>query len=258
MCDPLTLGTLAIGAAGTAANAVGQASAAKKQEAAYNAWAENQKQIRAAENVRQEDLRKKAETSQQQGVADISAANQKAAQDAEAQRLVDLYSGKGSATPAADPSLPTSVADPKLSGMDTGGEVFQTDLAKKLSDAAASAKQRIGALATINSYGGSWGGLGTVNPINQATAGSGIDAANESRRGSLAAYGVERAVDPIQVTYSNPVADIASSFLGVGMSGLGKAAANGAGTGLSSIFKTASTPLTKTPYYGSGVTGRVF
>ena len=64
MCDPLTLGALAIGAAGTAANSIGQAKAQKKQEAEYNQWAQNQKKIRAQENVRQEELRGKAEESQ--------------------------------------------------------------------------------------------------------------------------------------------------------------------------------------------------
>ena len=46
MCDPLTLGSLAIGAAGTAANSIGQARAARKQEDEYNKWADYQKTIR--------------------------------------------------------------------------------------------------------------------------------------------------------------------------------------------------------------------
>jgi hypothetical protein len=126
-----------------------------------------------------------------------------------------------------------------LSGQQYGGDVFQSDLAKKLSDAAASAKQRIGALATVGSYGGSFGGLGTINPINQAASGAGIDLQNEKRRGSLAAYGTERAVDPQQIAYSNPIADVASGFLGAGMQGVGQAAAN---KGLGGIFGKALTP----------------
>lgn len=231
MCDPLTLGALAIGAAGTAANSIGQASAQKKQESEYNRWAQNQKKIRTQETARQEELRGKAEVAREQGVADISAENQTALQQAEAARLAAEMTGGGQ-QPAANPMAPASVADERLTGSSGGGEVFQTDLAKKLSDAAASAKQRIGALATVNSYGGSFGGLGTVNPINQQQAGSGIDLANEMRRGSLGAYGAERNVDPKQITYSNPVADVASQFLGVGLQGAGSLAAGGAGAGL--------------------------
>ena len=153
-----------------------------------------------------------------QGVDAIAAENQKAVQDAEAARLAALYSGD-TIQPTADPAAPESVADAALTGQQSGGEVFQTELAASSADAAASAKQRIGALATVNSYGNSYGGLGTVNPLAQQQAGSGIDAANEARRGSLAAYGVERDVDPTEISYSNPIADIASSFLGVGMQG---------------------------------------
>jgi len=120
-------------------------------------------------------------------------------------------------------------------------------LAKKISDATASAKQRIGALATAQSYGGSQGGLGTVNPINQAKAGAGIDLANEKRRGSMGAYGVEQAVSPIDIEYSNPIADIASSFMGVGAQRLGSMFADSlgavggglGGTAASSIFPNA-------------------
>jgi hypothetical protein len=237
MCDPLTLGALAIGAAGTAANSIGQAKAMKKQEKEYNAWASYQKQIRGQENVRQEDLRKQAETSRQQGVQAISAEQQQAAQAAEQERLAALMTGEGDLQPTPNPTVPLSVADPTLSGSSGGGEVFQSDLAKKLSDAAASAKQRIGALATVNSYGGSYGGLGTVNPLAQQESGSGIDLANEMRRGSLSAYGTERNVDPKQISYSNPIADIASQFLGVGLQGIGGAMAGGGGLGGGSLSK---------------------
>jgi hypothetical protein len=235
MCDPLTIGALAIGAAGTAANSIGQAKAMKKQESEYNSWAAYQNKIRGQENIRQEDLRKQAETARQQGVQDISAENQQKEQTDEQARLAKLMSGEGDLQPAPNPTVPLSAADPKLSGSSGGGEVFQSDLARKLSDAAASAKQRIGALATVNSYGGSWGGLGTVNPLNQQAAGSGIDAPNEMRRGSLAAYGTERSVDPKQISYSNPIADIASGFLGVGLQGVGGALAGGGGLGGGSL-----------------------
>ena len=231
MCDPLTLGALAVGAAGTAANSIGQAKAARKQEETYNQWAESQKRNRANENVRQEELRGKAEAAQQKGVADISAEAQAKAQAEEEARLAALLSEQGDVRPTGTPTAPGAVADAALSGQQSGGEVFQSDLARGIADAAASAKQRIGALATVQSYGGSYGGLATRNPLVQQEAGSGIDLANAGRKGSLGAYQTEQAVDPMQIEYSNPIADIASSFLGVGLQGAGDLAAGGFGVG---------------------------
>lgn len=252
MCDPLTLGALAVGAAGTAANSVGQAKAARKQEEAYNQWAANQKKIRANENVRQDELRGQAQASQQQGVADISADAQAKAQAEEQARLAALLSEQGAVKPTGTPTAPAAVADAALSGQQYGGEVFQSDLARGIADAAASAKQRIGALATVQSYGGSYGGLGTRNPLVQQEAGSGIDLANAGRKGSLGAYESERAVDPMQISYSNPVADVASQFLGVGLQGLGGMGAGGTGLGggagassLGKVFSSAFRPKAK-------------
>jgi hypothetical protein len=262
MCDPLTLGSLAIGAAGTAANAVGQAGAARKQEDEYNKWAQYQSQTRNQEKIRQEAMRQKAEASQAAGLQSVSAEAQGKAQADEAERLKALTSGQGPVTPTADPSarpIPTAESDKgMLSGQQYGGEVFQSDLAKKLSDAAASVKQRLGALATVNSYGGSFGGAGTVNPINQAESGAGIDLQNQMRKGSLAAYGVEHAVDPQQITYSNPIADVAQGFLGAGMQGVGQALGpGGKGLSLGGVFGKAMTPAVSTifpakpaPYVG--------
>jgi hypothetical protein len=213
--------------------------AAKKQEDAYASWAEQQKQNRAAENVRQEESRKQATAAQEKGVADISAEAQIKTQADEEARLAALYNEQGTAAKdGAAAVAPVAAADTALSGQQSGGEVFQADLARSLSDAAASAKQRIGALAGINASGGSYGGLQTVNPIKQQAAGSGIDLANEKRRGSLAAYEVEQAVDPEQISYSNPIADVASSFLGVGANLAGAKLAGGSGGfDISSIFK---------------------
>jgi len=233
MCDPLTLGSLAIGAAGTAANSIGQAKAQRKQEEEYNAWAAMQKQNRLQENVRQQGLREQATAAQQKGVEDVSLANQAALQDAEQKRLEAVLAGEdAAAVPGAntpvDPGAP--VATPY------GGDVYESDFAKQLSDAMASAKKRIGALATVQSYGDSRFGLGTQNPLNQMEAGAGIDKANEMRRGSLAAYETEQAVDPTQITYSNPIADIASSFLDVGMQSAGQSLAGGGGGSLGKFF----------------------
>lgn len=241
MCDPLTLGSLAIGAAGTAASSIGQAKAAKKQKSEYEAWSEGQRRNRLNENMRQDEFQKKASASQAQAVEDLGAENQKALQDTEAARLESALAGEDAAAPGANEAQAS--ADAAISGGTYGGEVYQEDFARQLSDAMKGVKDRTKALATMQSYGDSQFGLGTINPINMAKSAADIDEVNFKRKGSLGAYNVEQAVDPTQIEYSNPVADIASSFLGVGMQGLGQSAANG---GVSSIFGgKATAPLLK-------------
>ena len=92
---------------------------------------------------------------------------------------------------------PQATADTAMfSGQQGGDVVAKTDLAKKISEASAGAQQRIKSLAKVSSYGESFGGLGTTNPLLQQEAGTGIDMANEMRRGSLGAFGVEKAKSP--------------------------------------------------------------
>lgn len=247
----MTLGSLAIGAAGTVANSVGQMNAANKQEQEYDKWVDYQKRIREQENQRQEEFRQKAETARAQGVEDISAQNQTKEQADEAARLADLYSEQGAVTPTA---VPIAAADAALAGQQGASGEFHEDLARRLADATRSAKDRIGALAAVSSFGNSFGGLGTVNPINQAKAGSVIDQFNEERRGSLAAYNTEAALQPKQISYSNPFGDIASSLLGFGAQGLGKQLGSG---GISSIFSNTVKPKVKAPVGTGGLLGHV-
>jgi hypothetical protein len=236
MCDPLTLGSLAIGAAGTAANSIGQAKAAKKQNEEYAAWANLQRENRAAENVRQQDYNAQAEAALNQGIADVSGENQNAIQDAEQARLEKALAGE-SDTNTAEQNDAQTVADAAISGGQYGGDVYQADFAKQLSDSIASAKDRIKALATVQSFGDSSMGLGRQNMRNQAEAGAGIDRANDLARGSLAAYDIEQKVDPVDIgTYSNPIADVASQFLGVGFQGAGQSLAGNSTSGVSNIF----------------------
>jgi hypothetical protein len=257
MCDPLTLGSLAIGAAGTAANTIGKARAEAEQKRRFEGWQKYQEKQREEERVRQEAMHKTAQEAQQKGLEEVSAASQVGAQAAEAKRLEGTYTGAAGAEDN-QAITPTSLADTGIAtGETTGGNIAASDLARRIADAGASAKERIRAMANVNAYGGSYGGLGTTMPIAQGRAGSAIDVANNLRRGSLQAYGVERNVEPVQVSYSNPLADIASQFLGVGMSGVGNAAAGGAGAGgIGKIFSGALKPVTD-PWAGLRTTGGV-
>ena len=73
-------------------------------------------------------------------------------------------------------------------------------LTTQVNQATAQARERIQALATANSYGGSFGGLGTTVPITFAQGGNDINLANSIRQGNLKTYGVQQQVQPIQYT----------------------------------------------------------
>jgi hypothetical protein len=238
MCDPLSLSiaSTVAGVAGTAANSMGAMNAQKKQQREVQAWQQEQKRFRDTEKLRQEEMRSGATKAQQEGLAKLSAAEQGKRQDAEEARLAAYLQGEDQ-TATTEAGTPLSVADKELTGQQsTGGdEVFQTELAKKINEATAGAKQRMASLAKVSSYGSSFGGLSTVNPLIQQAAGSAIDRQNEFRRGSLGAFGVERAIEPVQVTYTpSPLADIFSSALSFGAQGLGDKFGTGFGGGAAS------------------------
>lgn len=227
MCDPLSLSiaSTVAGIAGSAVNSMGAQSAAKKQQREVEIWQQQQKANRQAEQARQEEYRQEAEKAQQKGLQDVSGEAQTKRQSDEEARLAQYLQGKGDAANATpDPGAPISQSDAALSGQNTeaADPAFKSELASKINDATKSAKQRIGALARVSSFGESFGGLGTTNPLLQQAAGSAIDMQNEFRRGSLGAYNVEQAVDPVQVTYTpSPLGDIFSSALSLGAQGLG-------------------------------------
>ena len=230
MCDPtvLAVGSLVAGVAGTAADYVGQMGAQKDQEQAYNDWAATQQRNRAAAAAKDEADRKMADTARSQGLQDVSAANQKDVQANEQARLTSYLQGQqGQPADQQTGAAPVSIADTRLSGQQSGDQTFQTDLASKLSKASADAKQRIAALATVGSYGGSSGGLDVSNALAFSKAGQGIDLGNEFRRGDLGVYQTQQAVNPLQYTYTkSPLSGLASNALAFGAQGVGKMLSN--------------------------------
>jgi hypothetical protein len=238
VCDPLSIGLAVAGVAGSAMQSAGAMKAQKRQEREVNIWQQQQNKAREAEQVRQEQMRQGANQSREQGLAQMAGENQQARQAKEEARLAAyLTGGEGSQTATQEPGgAPVSVADARLTGQqDTGDDSdrnFQTDLAKKISDASKGAKQRLGALARVSSYGESFGGLGTENPLIQQESGAGIDKFNEFRRGSMAAYGLEKAINPVQVTYTpSPIATALQTIGSIGSYGMGASAAGGKGVG---------------------------
>jgi len=250
MCDPTMIGiaslaSTVIGAAGTAANAMGQRSAQKKQQQEVSIWQQQQKKDRAAEQVRQEELRQGADKARVEGLAQVAGDAQSERQKAEEARLAEYLAGKGDASVATpETGVPQAEADKAmLSGQQGSDPLVQTDLAKKISEAAAGASQRIGALAKVSSFGESFGGLGTMNPLIQQQTGSDIDKFNAFRTGSLGAFASERNVEPVQVQFTpSPLADIFSTALSVGAQGLGTAY----GGGSSSLSGPATTGIIPT------------
>jgi hypothetical protein len=248
LCDPITIASLAVGAGGTAANFFGKKNAAQQQAQQFARWKEQQAGFRDAQDLKQKAYEEAARTAAQKGVDTASADNQKKVQAEEADRLAKEYTAPGSQEAAAATG-PTSTADQMLKGGESGGDVFQADLARGLADSAASAKARIAAMANVNAYGGSSGGLGTVVPLAQQEAGQAINLQNNFRKGALSAYEAERRVQPVQVTYENPLADFAQSFLGFGMSRLGSAAGGG-GTAVVPGANTSLFPAVPMPVPG--------
>jgi hypothetical protein len=235
MCDPTLIGVASalstvVGAAGSLANMSGMRNAQKKQQQEVSIWQQQQRKDRAAEQIRQEDLRKEADKARVAGLDALSADEQKKRQGEEEDRLNKFLQGQGDAAMATpETGAPIATADSAmLSGQQGGDTVASTDLAKKISEAAGGAGQRIKALAKVSAFGDSFGGLGTVNPMIQGATGNEIDKFNEERRGSLGAFATERAVEPVQVSFTpSPLADIFSTALSAGAQGLGNAYGGG-------------------------------
>ena len=231
ICDPtvLAIGSTVAGLAGTAANTMGQMSAAKRQEDAYNQWVAQQEKNRQAAAAKDEQDRQMADAARAQGLQDVSATNQTTEQQAEQARLTGYLQGNqpASTTTNPNPLVPTSVADAALSGQKQDADsTFQSDLSAKLNKASSDAKQRIAALATVGSYGGSSGGLDVSNALNFAKAGQGIDLANEFRKGNLSVYGIQQAANPLQYQYNpSPLSPLSSTALSFGSQGLGQSLA---------------------------------
>ena len=142
----------------------------------------------------QEDAaRERATGVQQSTLQKVTAPQQEAEQGAEAQRLNTLYNK----TPAGAPTDASNPSNLLLSGENSGNQTFMDSLTSQVNNATSQARGRIQALATANSYGGSFGGLGTVVPIQFAQGGNQINELNAVRQGNLKTYGVQQQVQPL-------------------------------------------------------------
>lgn len=223
MCEPFTiaavttLGSLAATAVGSAQ----QQRAAASQNRANQYWRDYQEKQRKAEQGRQDELRLKAEQARANTVDQMGAEEQGKAQAAEEERLKGIYN--------QNPTVPQNTDDLQpvlLSGQENGGQVFKDDVASRLAQASVDARKRIGALARINSYGGSFGGLQGRNAEVLGAGDTGINTANNMRQGSLSAYNIAKGINPMQMPNTTDYA-----------SGIGSALAGIAGTAWGQSFR---------------------
>jgi hypothetical protein len=225
MCEPFSL-ALATTAASLAATGIGMAQqqrAAKSQNNANQYWRDYQKRQKDAEDVRQEQLRHQAEGARAQTVDQMGQEEQLKAQGTEEGRLNEIYNQNS----VQDQANPTETL---LSGQETGGQLLKDDVASRLSQASADARKRIGALARINSYGGSFGGLQNRNNEIIGQGDQGINTANNMRQGSLSAFNIAKGVNPMQMPGSTDYA-----------SGIGSALAGIAGSAWGQTFRAPTT-----------------
>lgn len=186
------------------------------QNRANDQWRQYQEQQRREEQARQEEQRKNADAARTQTLGDMTADKQMEAQATEEDRLKQIY-GEDQSYNNAD----TNAA--LLSGQQNGGEAFKADLAERVSKASTEARKRIEALARINSYGGSFGGLANRNAEVLGRGDQYIQLANNIRQGSLSTYGLAKNVAPMQLT---PSTDYASGIAGATAGLAGKFAGN--------------------------------
>ena len=209
-------------------SSIQQSNAADQQKKAYDDWAQQQHANRVAAAAKDEQDRQIASQSQQQGLQDVSAQSQKTAQQSEQDRLSSYLQGQQPSSTESNPSPTTAVSDARLSGAQGGDSLFQSDLSSKLDQAKADSTKRINALAAVSSYGNSFGGLDNTVSNAFSKAGQGIDMANDFRKGDMAVYGTQQAVNPLQYTYSpGPLPALSSAALQFGTQGLGKMLAGG-------------------------------
>lgn len=200
MCDPLVAAAIGSVASAGVGMYEGQQQASQladvqnKQNQANADWVAYQTRIHQQQVQAEDEARQKATGVQQATLQKVSPQAQEAQQGAEAERLNTAYNKTGQPGTATDASNPQNLL---LSGENSGNQTFMNSLTSQVNQATSQARSRIAALATANSYGGSFGGLGTTTPITFAQGGNDINLQNAIRQGNLKTYGVQQQVQPI-------------------------------------------------------------
>lgn len=237
MCDPLVGGLItgALSLGGGMYEASQQAAAEQdlmdKQNAANAQWVAYQNQIHKQQVAAEETQRTQANTARESTLANFTPQAQEAQQSAEAQRLNTLYTSPQTQSPTN--ASPTSML---LSGESSGNKNFMDNLTQQVNTATSQARGRIASLATANSFGGSFGGLGTTDPIEMQQGANQINLSNAIRNANLKTYGVEQQVQPVNYTMGASFGSqgaLGKTLAGLGGTLFGQSAGKG---GLGSLF----------------------
>jgi hypothetical protein len=229
----MAAGILGTGAqmAGTMMEAQNKQKAQKQQEENLRNWYLQQFMMRQQEGQRQNKLRLGADKAFRDNIYGTASANAQMGNALqEQQRLQGEYARgtSAAATPASDASIAAGSQAGALTGQSGGDKEVRSDLAARLNNAAGSARNRIAALATMNSVGDSQFGNANVVPLGFQQAAWDLRKFNDFRRGSMNAYGVEKnSIQPQQVQYKQSGAGQALSGLGGLLGGLGKGGGGG-------------------------------
>lgn len=268
MCDIGSIASAGLGAGTKVADAIGRQKAAQQQDRANKQNAFMQLYLMDQHLKNQDRMRGQGEGMWSAALDDLSAGTQIARQSQEESRLAAYLNGDTQAVMGAkDPASlgirwwedqpvsgggtgimsytnapktdktvvapPTTDGgfsfDPNVAGSKVGGDVFQTDLASKLNRAARGARGQINALARLSSYGGSYGGLGTVNPLILQNSSDAINFRNNQRKGDLDVWRAESAIPAAQYQYKQSPLMALGGLLGSGAKGMGSAAGMGGG-----------------------------
>lgn len=230
MCDPISIIGLGLSIGMAVANYSAQQEMASQQQAANDSWVAYQRRQSQQYMARDEELRKNAEAARSSALTELTPKKQQEAQANEQARLTSaLTPEEVSAMAAGD----KSAIDAKLlSGQQGTAAPVAASMHQQIQQAAQEARQRIAALAAVQSYGGSQYGL--TNRANTIfnTSGQDIRLASDERQGALAAFNVAKAVEPIKIVQYGG---------GSGLGGLANAGARVAGGGLGNAMASSMT-----------------
>jgi len=149
-------------------------------------------------------------------VQDMTAENQAQAQSEEQARLSEKLGGNEPPPDAAASAEQAGANAALLEGRALGGREFNADMGARISKATADARARIRALAQVQSFGGTKGGLQTRNALELNEGEQGINLANNLRQGSLSAFQAVQAIEPVKMNpVSNPWGGVASALGGM-------------------------------------------
>lgn len=230
MCDPVGMIGLAFSIGSQVMQMQAQQDLYNKQQSANEQWLSYQRMKAREENVRQESMRQRAEAARKGALEQLTPEEQMKAREEEEQRLGENYLPEQPAPAGGEQLIGDQLIQQSTQG-GAGKTMLQNDLAAKLAQASKQARQRIQALAAVDSYGGQtqFGMQNRANDIFGEAQGD-IRMMGNQRRGSLVAYGAEKQVEPLQYRLgagSQSFSGVGSALAGVAGKSIGAAMGGG-------------------------------